>query len=363
MRKIQLSLTAFFAFVRRERIYFLALLFCLALTLLSSRATSEDHSNTAPSAELQLLEERTQNWNEKIQDPEVLLDQISEHPFLTIAWLGSMAVFMALFFGGGLLNILYLFFPPVRNYFRDASPVLAPVLLTGSHLFRVVILAYVSWVLTMLLSGLMTQMGALNENGLGITQTLLLDGLVCFSIYAVLRDSGITWSHFMGKPESYWREIARGIAEYAAFFPWFLISLIALLGISAWFHYEPPPHPLIHVFLEEENRSPWIFYGAILLASVVAPILEEIFFRGFCYRFLRGYCGAGYAIVFSAALFAALHGSWFTLIPIFVLGAGLARLYEKRGNFIACWTFHLLHNILFTVYFFSAKAMLEAFHG
>lgn len=357
-------MTAFFAFVRRERVYFLALLFCLSLTLLSSGGNyPENIPVNEPSAELQLLEERTQNWNEKVQDPEVLLRQFSEHPFLTAAWFGSMTVFFILFLGGILTGILCLFSSRVRNYFQASPQSLALIPLTGTHFFRVSILGYVSWVLTMLLTGLMTEMGPVNENGLGIAQTLLLDGLVCFSIYAVLRDSGITWSRFMGKPDSYWREIGRGIAEYAAFFPWFLMSLVALLGITALFHYEPPPHPLIEVFLEEENRSPWVFYGAILLASVAAPILEEIFFRGFCYRFLRGYCGAGYAIFFSAAFFAALHGSWFTFIPIFVLGAGLARLYEKRGNFIACWTFHVLHNILFTVYFFSAKAMLEAFHG
>lgn len=363
MRKLQLSLTAFFAFVRRERVYFLALLFCLALTFFSSGGASDDNSPQAPSAELQLLEARSQNWDDKVQDPEVLLRQFSEHPFLTAAWLGSMTLFFILFLGGCFIGILGLFSPRVRNYFQAAPQSLVLIPLTGSHFFRVSVLAYVSWVLTMLLAGMMTEIGPVNENGLGITQTLLLDGLVCFSIYAVLRDSGIAWSRFMGKPESYWREMMRGIAEYAAFFPWFLLSLIALLGITALFHYEPPPHPLIEVFLEEENRSPWIFYGAILLASVAAPILEEIFFRGFCYRFLRGFCGAGYAIVFSAAFFAALHGSWFTFIPIFVLGAGLARLYEKRGNFIACWTFHVLHNILFTVYFFSSKAMLEAFHG
>jgi len=350
-------------FVRRERVYFLAILLCLLITFILS-GESQPPVEPPASAALQQLEARADRWNQSEKDVAVLVRYFETNPVPVIAWLGTMAVFSALFLSGCLIVILRWSSLSVRNYFTQKAEPFHPVYFSGTCLFRVGALTYVSLVLTMLVSGVLSETGLMNENGLGITQTLLLDGLVCFSIFAVIREFGISWKSFMGeKPKSIWAEIVRGLAEYASFFPWFILSMVALLAAAAFFNYEPPTHPLIEVFLEEEKGSPWIFYGAILLAAIIAPVLEEIFFRGFIYRFLKGVCGIGYAVVFSAGFFAALHGYWFTLLPIFILGVVLARLYEKRGSFIACWTFHVLHNILFTVYFFSAKAMLEAFHG
>lgn len=363
MISLKLNFVHFFDFVHRERIYFLALLFCLTATLLMSQLSSDVSRVDHPSAELELLEERTQKWNDNIKSPEAFLAQLDNQPLPVMAWIGTMTIFLLIFLSGCMIGFLSLFFSSVRKYFLERLPFHPDIELSRTHLFRVSVLAFVAVLFSIFVTGVMMDLGMMNENALGIAQTLLLDGLVCFAIFAVLRSSGIRWGQFMGKADAHWREILRGVAEYAAFFPWFLISLLILLGISALFHYEPPQHPLIEVFLEEQNRSPWVFYGAIALAAVIAPILEEIFFRGFCYRVLKGFCGVNPALVFSSVFFAALHGSWFTFIPIFVLGLGLARLYEKRGNLIACWTFHVLHNILFTVYFFSAKAMLETFHG
>ena len=157
---------------------------------------------------------------------------------------------------------------------------------------------------------------------------------------------------------SAWQEFKRGLMGYAAAFPLFVVTLLGVLGISALFHYEPPAHPLVNIFLEEEGRSQFVFQFALILAAIAAPIFEEIFFRGFCYRLFKGWWGVPVGMGMSAALFAGMHGSGFAFFPIFVLGLALAWLYEKRGNLTPCWTFHILHNILFTSYFFTAKSLI-----
>ena len=73
---------------------------------------------------------------------------------------------------------------------------------------------------------------------------------------------------------------------------------------------------------------------------VVAPVAEEIFFRGIVYNaWLREY-GPRRALIGSAVLFALIHGSIFVLVPIFGLGVALAVLYRSTGSLPAAMVMH-----------------------
>ena len=73
---------------------------------------------------------------------------------------------------------------------------------------------------------------------------------------------------------------------------------------------------------------------------VVAPVAEEIFFRGIVYNaWLREY-GPRRALIGSAILFALIHGSIFVLLPIFGLGVALALLYRYTGSLPAAMVMH-----------------------
>jgi membrane protease YdiL (CAAX protease family) len=73
---------------------------------------------------------------------------------------------------------------------------------------------------------------------------------------------------------------------------------------------------------------------------VVAPVAEEIFFRGIVYNaWLREY-GPRRALIGSAVLFALIHGSIFVMVPIFALGVALAVLYRGTGSLPAAIAMH-----------------------
>jgi hypothetical protein len=60
----------------------------------------------------------------------------------------------------------------------------------------------------------------------------------------------------------------------------------------------------------------------ILVAFLlVAPVAEEIFFRGVAYNAWERERGPWVAVIGSALLFAAIHGSLFAVVPIFALGS------------------------------------------
>jgi uncharacterized protein len=87
--------------------------------------------------------------------------------------------------------------------------------------------------------------------------------------------------------------------------------------------------------------NPWLVTVAIV---VFAPIAEELFFRGIVFNAWLREAGRMWAYVGSAALFAAIHLSLESLLPIFLLGLALAWVYQRTGNLLAPITMHATVN-------------------
>ncbi len=151
------------------------------------------------------------------------------------------------------------------------------------------------------------------------------------------------------------KDILLGVLSYLGTLPVFITILLILLVIATLFSYEPPPHPLVEIFVEEDKRNPYLIGYSIFLACVLGPIIEEVFFRGFCYPALKKVWGMKIAMVATACFFAWIHQSTFAFWPIFVLGMVLVYIYEKRGSLLPSITLHIIHNSVFITYFFIMK--------
>ena len=82
----------------------------------------------------------------------------------------------------------------------------------------------------------------------------------------------------------------------------------------------------------------------LLSGVIIAPIAEEIVFRGYLYKAFRDRFKPWYAIVMSAALFSAIHLEPLAAVPLFVIGVVLAYMYEKTDNLMAPIALHMLNN-------------------
>jgi membrane protease YdiL (CAAX protease family) len=87
--------------------------------------------------------------------------------------------------------------------------------------------------------------------------------------------------------------------------------------------------------------EPWL---AVLAIVVLAPIAEELFFRGVVFNAFRRERGRRWAYIGSAALFAVIHLSLVALVPIFLLGLALAWVYERTGSLLAPIVMHAVVN-------------------
>ncbi len=83
-----------------------------------------------------------------------------------------------------------------------------------------------------------------------------------------------------------------------------------------------------------------------LSVALVAPIAEEILFRGLIFTRLKKGMHFSVAIIISSLLFALAHGDLIWMIPTFFLGASSAWIFEKTKSLLPSIALHLFNNIL-----------------
>lgn len=107
--------------------------------------------------------------------------------------------------------------------------------------------------------------------------------------------------------------------------------------------------------LDKEGISRENFLWAALYISIVNSFLEELLFRGLGYLQLRRHAPEGFAMVFSAAAFAAYHiailDGWFTwwvwglcMLGLF-LGGLIFAFLDRRGSLLPSWLAHAGANL------------------
>ena len=87
--------------------------------------------------------------------------------------------------------------------------------------------------------------------------------------------------------------------------------------------------------------DPWLVVVAVV---ILAPIAEEVFFRGVVFNAWLREGGRRWAFLGSSALFALIHISVVALVPIFLLGLALAWVYQRTGNLLAPIAMHATVN-------------------
>ncbi len=351
---------AIFNFFRKEKFYtllFFATLFSLGYFWLLP------HPKVRPVNSSPALEEfrrAEKNLEAKLEKAGSWQHFLKERPSLNF-FFEVLSFFVAGAFCLGLLLDFFLFFRPEWRR-RLGSAVAQKIPWRLSMLFKVALLFVASSILLSLVLAFARPLGprGLSSNFYLLLHTTLADFLCLGFILYVVRQEGGHWRDLgLRIPEgNFGREVLVGWAGYLAILPFFIGVLLFLILLARLLSYEPPAHPLVNVFLEEEERSPVLIVYSIFLAGVLGPFLEEIFFRGFCYPIFKRKFGRAWGMLLSAAFFALIHENTFAFWPIFILGLGLTYLYEKRRSLIAPAVLHITHNAIFIAYFFIAKKIL-----
>jgi len=146
--------------------------------------------------------------------------------------------------------------------------------------------------------------------------------------------------HLRGRPVFSWQAIGIGVLVYVVW--------IGISALSDPFGSEPPPEALMEI--EPPLAAVWVI-GRVLGAVLVAPIVEELAFRGFALRRLQSseFERVPYerwswlAVLGSSVLFAAFHQQW---MGGFAAGLLYAYAQKRRGLLSDAIIAHAVTNAL-----------------
>jgi membrane protease YdiL (CAAX protease family) len=94
------------------------------------------------------------------------------------------------------------------------------------------------------------------------------------------------------------------------------------------------------------NPSVVIAVAAVLMIVLLAPVAEELFFRGFLFAGLRTRWSLWPASITSGLIFGLVHAPTgiTTVVPLATLGFALCWLYDRTGSLWPCVIAHMINN-------------------
>jgi uncharacterized protein len=137
-------------------------------------------------------------------------------------------------------------------------------------------------------------------------------------------------------------------------FGWIFVALVTYLILTSIYTVlVDPPSEQLPSGLENADQNLLVAIATGMLLIVVAPLAEEIFFRGFLYQAFRNSFGVLPGALLSAVIFGAIHFEFFKLVQLAILGVILALLFEKTQSLWSPIMLHALNNSLAFAYLMS----------
>jgi len=258
----------------------------------------------------------------------------------------------AVLFTAAILGIIASFARPIRSpYDPDRRWDLwnLSLLSFAGYLWILLLVILFAPILGEVLTRLVVPDSAIGPQSLSIGATVVMQvGLVAIILGAAHR-RGWSLKHFFQKKEVGWRRaILHSGHLFLRYLPlvW-LVSIFwaGLLLILVEMGIGSPPAPQLAVQWIAESDSALFLVIMGLMVVFAAPISEELVFRGFLYRFLDERGPARFALIFSSLLFALLHASLHSFLPLFFIGLLLVKVYDDTRDIRIPILFHLYFNL------------------
>jgi hypothetical protein len=189
----------------------------------------------------------------------------------------------------------------------------------------------------------------LQNNGAMLSVVFLLSTpLVLAYLALAVHLSRVPFREYMALKWPRWRDVLIGIGALAA--------VLAIAGLGATLTGQETPEFMTESFrtARDAGMLPLYFFSF----AVLAPLQEELFFRGFLYRGLSTAIGPWVTILLTSAVWSVIHLQYnpFFLAEIFLLGVTFGWLRMRSDSTILTL---LLHGMMNALAAWSAGAMIS----
>lgn len=116
--------------------------------------------------------------------------------------------------------------------------------------------------------------------------------------------------------------------------PVVVVVNLSAYAVGAWLEgfWELEPQNTVQAFQETDQIQ--VRLMMVAFAVVIAPLVEEILFRGFIYPVFKKYTDGVFAAVCSSLLFGLVHMHVGSLAPLVVLALILCLVYDRSGSLL-----------------------------
>ena len=165
-------------------------------------------------------------------------------------------------------------------------------------------------------------------------------GLVLVSSIALLSIGGIIplilfWRtnliEFFGLRWLRWKSIF-WIMPAFVFAMMIVAKILEVCGWVTWVQDSLGAKPQEAVTLVQEASDVGLLVAIAVSAIIIAPIAEELIFRGYLYPVVKRFTDRWFASIFSGVLFGVIHFNVMGLPMLALMGIILAVIYEKSGS-------------------------------
>ena len=194
----------------------------------------------------------------------------------------------------------------------------------------------------------------------GVLASSMTFGSIIFALagYLVYRGFGMVETFGLSRVSPR-RVVGSAVILLIGAFP--LVAL-ASTALEPWMKDDASEQELVQLFRSAAGRGDSGMMFAVFFAGVVmAPICEELLFRGYFYAVGKRFAGPWISAFGTAAIFAAFHGNLVSFPGLMVLALALTAAYEHTGSLAVPITMHALFNgTSLTILYLQATGRLSA---
>lgn len=320
-----------------------------------SIADSDDTIEALNEETLKGLEERHGFFGELVRIARLPEDHEDRDELLEGAMLpfGIMGLFMAIIglavlagIGLGILAIVLIAGKRVRLAMDRPAP-------GGSVYLETAVLFVVGFALLNAVVTLLVSVGGTAKIVAGLIAMPAQWLLLLVPLWPLAR--GVSWARIrddlgLRAPRGVMTEVVMGIVGYLALIPILLagvgVMLVLLLLQGLIFPGDPdalaPANPILEMV---RTLDPLNMVMLFTMATIWAPLCEELIFRGALFRHMRSRMAIPLAAILSALVFGMMHGyAGVQLIPVTVIGFNFALIRAWRGSLYGCIAGHAMNN-------------------
>jgi membrane protease YdiL (CAAX protease family) len=196
------------------------------------------------------------------------------------------------------------------------------------------------------------------QGPLAVAQTLALQGAALVWVSQVWGGSRTRWRKRFGLDRHWIRDTLHGLWGYAAAAPLVIAAALGWRYLLMRWGVDVAPQDLINLIAGDPTG--WLARYLLFVAIVLAPLSEELVFRGLALPLFSHQAGMAVGVTASALLFALLHMNVHAFVPIFVFGLALGMAYVVTGQLRVPIVMHMAFNGVNLALLLQSQELLRA---